>query len=171
MELRLRIPGWAEGASLEVQGTREPVEPASYAAIRRVWSPGMTLRLRLPMDVRLVASHPRVQANTGRAAIARGPLIYCIEAADHPESNVDALVLGPNSNLQARDEPDLLGGLTTIRGSAGVAVQNQSDELYGRFGGARPELTGTTPLTAIPYYAWANRSPGAMRVWIPYVDH
>ncbi|MDE2768306.1 MAG: glycoside hydrolase family 127 protein [Chloroflexota bacterium] len=171
VELRLRIPGWAEGASLEVQGAREAVEPGSYASIRRVWSAGTTLRLRLPMDVRLVASHPRVQANTGRVAIARGPVIYCIEAADHPESNVDALVLGPDSNLRAHDEPDLLGGLTTIRGLAGVAVQNQSDELYGRFGGAKPELTGTTSLTAIPYYAWANRTPGAMRVWIPYVDH
>ena len=123
------------------------------------------------MDVRLVASHPRVQANTGRAAIARGPLIYCIEAADHPESSLDTLVLGPDSELEARDEPDLLGGLTTIRGSAGVVVQDRSDELYARFDGGKPELTGSTALTAIPYFAWANRAPGAMRVWIPYVDH
>ena len=171
VELRLRIPSWAEGANLDVQGAREAVQPGSYAAIRRVWSVGTTVRLRLPMDVRLVASHPRVQANTGRAAIARGPLIYCIEAADHPESNVDALVLGPDSNLRAHDEPNLLGGLTTIRGSAGVAVQDQSDELYTRFDGGKPKLTGSTPLTAIPYFAWANRTPGAMRVWIPYLDN
>lgn len=170
-ELRLRIPSWADGASLEVEEAREAVEPGSYVGIRRVWSAGTTVRLRLPMDVRLVASHPRVQANTGRTAIARGPLIYCIEAADHPESNVDALVLGPDSNLCARDEPDLLGGLTTIRGSAGVAVRNQSDELYARFDGGKPKLTSSTPLIAIPYFAWANRAPGAMRVWIPYVDH
>ena len=171
MELRLRIPSWADGASLEVDGSREAVQPGSYTAMRRVWSAGTTVRLRLPMDVRLVASHPRVQANTGRVAIARGPLIYCIEAADHPESSVDALVLGPGSDLQARDAPDLLGGLTTIRGSAGVAVQNQSDALYARFDGGKPRLTGSTPLTAIPYFAWANRTPGAMRVWIRYVDN
>ena len=147
------------------------VEPGSYTAIQRVWSVGTTVRLRLPMDVRLIASHPRVQANTGRVAIARGPLIYCIEAADHPESTVDALVLGPASDLQARDEPDLLGGLTTIRGTAGVATQNRSDALYSRFDGGKPKPTGSTPLTAIPYFAWANRVPGAMRVWIPYVDN
>lgn len=170
-ELRLRIPSWVNGASLEVEGSREAVQPGSYTAIRRVWSAQTTVRLRLPMDVRLVASHPRVQANTGRTAIARGPLIYCIEAADHPESNVDALVLGPDSNLRARAEPDLLGGLTTINGSAGVAVQNRSDELYARFNGGKPKLTGSTRLTAIPYFAWANRTPGAMRVWIPYVDY
>ena len=171
VELRVRIPSWAEGASLEVDGAGEAVESGAYAVIRRVWPAGTSVRLRLPMDVRLVASHPRVQANTGRAAIARGPLIYCIEAADHPEANVDALVLGPDSDLRARDEPDLLGGLTTIRGSVGVAVQNETDELYTRFDGGRPALTGSTALTAIPYFAWANRAPGAMRVWIPYVDN
>lgn len=170
VELRLRIPSWAEGASLEVDGTGKAAEAGAYAVIRRVWLAGTSVRLRLPMDVRLVASHPRVQANTGRVAIARGPLIYCIEAADHPESNVDALVLGPDSALHADEEPDLLGGLTAIRGSAGVAVPNQSDELYARFDGGGPELAGSTPLTAIPYFAWANRAPGAMRVWIPYVD-
>ncbi len=170
VELRLRIPSWAEGASLEVDGSCEALKPGTYAAIRRVFSTGTTVCLRLPMDVRLIASHPRVQANTGRVAIARGPLIYCIEAADHPESTVDALLLGPASDLQARDEPDLLGGLTTIRGTAGVAMQNRSDGLYSRFEGGRPRLTGSTPLTAIPYFAWANRTPGAMRVWIPYVD-
>ena len=171
VELRLRIPSWAEGASLEVDGAGVVVEAGAYAVIRRVWSAGTSMRLRLPMDVRLVASHPRVQANNGRVAIARGPLIYCIEAADHSESSVGALVLGPDSDLRARDEPDFLGGLTTIRGSAGVALQNETDELYARFDGGRPALTGSTALTAIPYFAWANRAPGAMRVWIPYVDN
>ena len=171
VELRLRIPAWAKGASLEVEEAREAVEPGSFAAIQRVWSAGTTVRLRLPMDVRLVASHPRVQANTARAAIARGPLVYCIEAADHPDSTIDALVLGPDSALRAVAQPDLLGGLTTIRGSAGVAVQRTSDELYARFEGGRPALTGSTALTAIPYFAWANRTPGAMRVWIPYADN
>ncbi len=170
VELRLRIPSWAEGASVGANGVREAVKPGSYVAIRRTWSAGTSVCLRLPMDVRLVASHPRVQANRGRAAIARGPLIYCIESADHPAANVDALVLGPDSDLQASDEPGLLGGLTTIRGSAGIAVKSESDELYSRFQGGNPAPAGSTPLTAIPYFAWANRAPGAMRVWIPYVD-
>ncbi len=170
VELRLRVPSWAEGASVEANGVRETVEAGAYAVLRRVWPAGTSVHLRLPMDVRLVASHPRVQANRGRVAIARGPLVYCIESADHPEANVDALVLGPDSDLQPSDEPGLLGGLTTIRGSAGVAVKSESDELYSRFQGGRPALTGSTALTAIPYFAWANRAPGAMRVWIPYVD-
>ena len=171
VELRLRIPSWAEGARLEVDGAGEAVGAGTYALIRRTWSAGTPVRLRLPMDVRLVASHPQVQANTGRVAIARGPLVYCIESADHPEADLNALVLTPDSELNAVDEPYVLDGLMAIRGSAGVAVQDESDELYARFDGSGPELTGSTPLTAIPYFAWANRTPGAMRVWIPYVDN
>ena len=170
-ELRLRIPAWATGATLEVDGVPQAAKAGSYVAIRRTWAPDTCVRLQLPMDVRLVASHPRVQTNTGRAAIARGPLIYCLEAVDHPEADLDTLVLGPDSGLRAGDEPDLLGGLTAIRGSAGVAVQSQSDELYQPFHGGKAAVTGSTPLTAIPYFAWANRAPGAMRVWIPYVDN
>ena len=171
VELRLRIPAWAEGASVEVDGVREAVESGSYVTLWRTWPAGTSVCLRLPMDVRLVASHPRVQANKGRTAIARGPLVYCIESADHPEVDLNALVLTPDAELHAVDEPDVLDGLTAIRGSAGVAVQDESDELYARFDGSGPELTGSTPLTAIPYFAWANRTPGAMRVWIPYVDN
>ena len=171
VELRLRIPSWAEGARLEVDGAGEAVGAGTYALIRRNWSAGTPVRLRLPMEVRLVASHPRVQANKGRVAIARGPLVYCIESVDHPEADLNALVLTPDSELNAVDEPYVLDGLMAIRGSAGVAVQDESDELYARFDGSGPELTGSTLLTAIPYFAWANRTPGAMRVWIPYVDN
>ncbi len=171
VELRVRVPAWADGASVEVDGVREAVESGSYVTIRRTWPAGTPVRLRLPMDVRLVASHPRVQANRGRVAIARGPLVYCIESADHPEVDLNALILTPDSELHAVDKPDVLDGLMAIRGSAGVAVQDESDELYARFDGSGPELAGSTPLTAIPYFAWANRTPGAMRVWIPYVDN
>ena len=171
VELRMRIPAWADGASLEVDGAQEPVEPGAYAGIRRAWSSDTTVRLRLPMEVRLVVSHPRVQANTGRAAIARGPLVYCIESADHCQVDLDSLVLRPDSELHAVEEPEVLGGLTAIRGSAGVAFQHQSDKLYARFDGRNAEVSGSTALTAIPYFAWANRAPGAMRVWIPYVDN
>ena len=112
-----------------------------------------------------------MQANTGRAAIARGPLVYCIESADHRQVDLDSLVLRPDSELRAVEEPEVLGGLTAIRGSAGVAFQHQSDKLYARFDGRKAEVSGSTALTAIPYFVWANRAPGAMRVWIPYVDN
>ena len=171
VELRLRIPGWAGGASLEVDGAPQSVEAGSYAAIRRTWAPGTSIRLRLPMEVRLVASHSRVQTNTGRAAIARGPLVYCVEAADHPEADLDSLVLRSSSDLRADFDADLLGGLTVISGQGGMVRNGQQQGLYAPFEGGASVVTGSTHLSAIPYFAWANRTPGAMRVWIPYVEH
>ena len=123
------------------------------------------------MEVRLVASHPRVQTNTGRVAIARGPLVYCVEAADHPEADLDSLVLRSSSDLRADFDADLLGGLTVISGQGGMVRNGQQQGLYAPFEGGASVVTGSTPLSAIPYFAWANRTPGAMRVWIPYVDN
>ena len=123
------------------------------------------------MEVRLVASHPRVQTNTGRVAIARGPLVYCLEAVDHPEENLDSLALSGSSDLRARFDPDLLGGMSVIGGQAEVVSSGHDDELYSTFQGGGRNVERSTSLTAIPYFAWANRTPGAMRVWIPYVEH
>ena len=123
------------------------------------------------MEVRLVASHPRVQTNTGRVAIARGPLVYCLEAVDHPKENLDSLALSASSDLRARFDPDLLGGISVIGGQAEVVSNGQHHALYSTFRGGGLNLERSTSLTAIPYFAWANRTPGAMRVWIPYVDN
>ena len=171
VELRLRIPAWATGTTLEVDGVAQDVEAGAYAAIRRTWAPGTSIRLRLPMEVRLVASHPRVQTNTGRVAIARGPLVYCLEAVDHPKANLDSLALSASSDLHARFDADLLGGISVIGGQAEVVSNGHDDELYSTFKGAGLNVERSTSLTAIPYFAWANRTPGAMRVWIPYVEH
>ena len=171
VELRLRIPAWATGTTLEVDGVAQDVAAGAYAAIRRTWAPGTLIRLRLPMEVRLVASHPRVQTNTGRVAIARGPLVYCVEAADHPEADLDSLVLRSSSDLRADFDADLLGGLTVISGQGGMVRDGQQQGLYAPFEGGASVVTGSTHLSAIPYFAWANRTPGAMRVWIPYVEH
>ena len=171
VELRLRIPAWATGTTLEVDGVAQDVAAGAYAAIRRTWAPGTLIRLRLPMEVRLVASHSRVQTNTGRVAIARGPLVYCVEAADHPEADLDSLVLRSSSDLRADFDADLLGGLTVISGQGGMVRDGQQQGLYAPFEGGASVVTGSTHLSAIPYFAWANRTPGAMRVWIPYVEN
>ena len=83
--LVLRIPAWCEGdRAVEVNGEAAdvPLSPGSYAEVRRIWRPGDTVRLSLPMPVRRVECHPRVAQNEGRVALSRGPLLYCFEEAD-----------------------------------------------------------------------------------------
>jgi uncharacterized protein len=169
--LMLRIPSWCEeGVAVEVNG--EPAEhatsPGSYVEVRRAWRRGDTVSLDLPMPVRRVESHPYVTENTGRVALVRGPILYCVEQADNPHVELRDLILA-DTNLSVRFDADLLGGTVVLDASAEVAAPDGGweDRLY-RTRSPRPSdiRRGTTTLTAVPYYAWANREPGAMRVWL-----
>ncbi|HSK84416.1 MAG TPA: hypothetical protein VK902_13620 [Rubrobacter sp.] len=120
------------------------------------------------MPVRRVECHPYVAENAGRVALTRGPLLYCIEQADNPDVDLRDLVLD-GKEPAARFEPDLLGGVIVLRAEARASAPDDGweDRLYRsmhhREGDAR---THTTWATAIPYFAWATREPGAMRVWL-----
>jgi len=172
--LALRIPGWALGRPVPsdlyhyIAGTTAPSglwindQPVrlnlshGFAWIRRYWKPGDRVRLELPMAVRRVCAQPQVAACSGKVAIERGPLLYCLSAWDNP-GDLHALLLPDNAHLDAAYRHDLLNGLSIITGPA-VAFTN----LGALDGPARKQQT----LTAIPYYAWAQRGPRAMTTWI-----
>ena len=169
--LMLRVPAWCEeGATVEVAG--EPVDleisPGSYMQIRRAWRPGDTVSLGLPMPVRRVECHPYVTENTGRVALMRGPLLYCAEQADNPGVDLRNLLL-ESKEPAVRFEPDLLGGVAVVQGEARSTAPGEGweDRLYRT---VRPreghKRTVATRVTVVPYYAWANREPGTMRVWL-----
>jgi len=110
--------------------------------------------------------------DTGRVAVQRGPLIYCLEQLDQPDrialSDV-AVDLGHKTTAQFESEfrGDLLGGIVVLR-HTGAAYEktNLGDALYFRYDGA-PLKSRRVPLTFIPYYVWANRAAAAMQVWTP----
>ena len=169
--LMLRIPGWCEeGAAVEVNGEPVDVEisPRSYIQIRRAWRPGDTITLDLPMPVRRVECHPYVAENEGRLALMRGPLLYCVEQADVHDVDLRDLVLD-GEEPTVRFAPDLLGGIVVLQAEARSAVPDAEweDRLY-RTAHPREKDTRThaTRATAVPYYAWANREPGMMRIWL-----
>jgi DUF1680 family protein len=168
--LVLRIPGWVDEVALEVNGADAAVEvrPGSYARIARTWRIGDEVRLELSMEVRRLRSNPRVLENRGHVALARGPVVYCVEEADHPEADVYQLGLARDSKFAVRHEPELLGGVAVLE-AEGVALNGDRIELYQEKPFASPSAAGKTTLRAIPYHVWANRGPGAMRVWIPEV--
>ncbi|NUW36783.1 glycoside hydrolase family 127 protein [Nonomuraea sp. SMC257] len=161
--LKLRIPAWAHGATLD----GEPVAARDgWLTVERRWVAGDVLRLRLPMPVRAHVPHPYVDAARGAVAVARGPLVYCVEQQDAPAA-VDDLVLSPadvvNANIAASEE---LPGAVVLRVPAGVAAPPPA-ELYPEFG-ARPPSSPAADVSAtlVPYFLWGNRRPEAMRVWV-----
>jgi len=168
--LFLRVPKWAEGASVTVNDEviGAPVRPGHYMEIRRQWAQGDVVRLTLPLAVRLLSSHPYVINNRDRVALVRGPLVYCVEAADHPGVDPWDLVLSTDAAWRVEREPDLLGGIMVLRTEDARARVDDGWEgqLYRSFG-TPSAATTRVPLTAIPYYVWANRDAGSMQVWLP----
>jgi uncharacterized protein len=172
--IRVRIPGWArdevvpsnlyrfieratESAALEVNGT--PVTMAldkGYVGVTRTWQRGDTLTLRLPMPVRRVLSHDKVDANRGRVALQRGPIVFAAEWPDNPGGRVRSIVLPDDATLTSEFRPDLLNGVQVINGRAvGLALDEKGTVQKHE-----------QPFMAIPYAMWANRGRGEMAVWL-----
>lgn len=163
--VRLRIPGWAQGKPvpsdlysylnpeceeivLAVNGYRWPIElDKGFARIQRIWKKGDRITVELPMPIRRVLCNEKVESNRGKVAIERGPILYCAEWVDNGGSVFD-LTIPDDSELTAFERPYMLGGITAIHGKA-FAASEEKDMLL------------------IPYYAWAHRGKGEMRVWLP----
>jgi DUF1680 family protein len=168
--LALRVPAWCGRATARINGDAVEAAPDAkgYLRLERAWRPGDAVELELPMDAGLIEPHPAIEATRGCLAIERGPLVYCLEQADQRDAPVAELAIDPTAALASRWDPDLLDGVVTVR-AAGFRVDTSSwgGRLYRPLGSAASPARQRTELTAIPYYAWANRDPGAMRVWIP----
>lgn len=159
--VRLRIPAWAQGATLNVNGEAVAVTPQQgYAVVTREWSAGDTIDLMLPLVPRRTYAHPAVRQDAGLVALEYGPLVYCVEGLDQ-RADLHALSLPRDSALDARFDPDLLGGVTVIEGAAVIDTAATADLYSGS-----PPTTRPTLLRAIPYAVWDNREPTPMRVWL-----
>ncbi len=166
--LHLRIPAWAENAQLAVNGQPVAVTPGTYAALTRTWRPGDTLFLSLPMPVQRVRAHPRVADAVGRVALQRGPLVYCLEQTDSPAADIRDIRLPASAVITTRPAPDLPGGIVALE-FAGTQASSDAlaHTLYQTDEARRAVPQASVPVTAVPYYAWANRASGRMLVWIP----
>ena len=164
LTILLRIPGWStvrpvpsdlysfaepHGASADIRINGEPIVPTpvkGFVALGRVWNDGDEIALELPMEVRRVHAHPRLVENRDKVALQRGPVVYAAEAIDNGGGVLD-LVLPRDAVVRSEFRTDLLGGLTVLRS---MAIRDDQE----------------IPLTAVPYFAWANRGQGEMAVWL-----
>jgi hypothetical protein len=167
--LRLRIPGWCRSASARVNGQEVNLTDRlkqGYIRLERLWQLGDVVTLDLSMPIEQLSAHPDIQADQGCVALQRGPLIYCLEQCDQTKP-LHRLALPSTAALTGQLEPDLLGGVVVLRGTAAVLDNTDWKETLYR---PHPPATQPAPITAIPYYAWGNREAGAMRVWMPRVE-
>jgi DUF1680 family protein len=166
VSLLLRVPAWADGATLAVNGKPAAAPAGRYAEVRRAWTAGDVVELTLPMKPRLVQAHPLVEEARNQTAVQRGPVVYCLESPDLPKGVkvMDVAVRG-GTDLRPRFDRALLGGVAVLEGKAeAVAEPTWSGELYRELPKADTRSVG---LRLIPYYAWGNRGPSEMTVWMP----
>lgn len=173
--IKLRIPGWSQNQPLpgdlytyfdksnkkiSAQLNGENVEMKvenGYLTIQNHWKKGDEIKLNLPMEICLVESHEKVEDNTNRLAIERGPLVYCVEGVDN-KGGVFNLLMPEFAPINTQWRHDLLGGINIIRADVpSFIVKDNWEEVK----------TKSHKLVAIPYYAWSHRGVGEMAVWLP----
>ena len=164
--LALRIPDWCTDARVS---DPTAVIADGYAHLERTWQVGDRVELVMAMPPRLVTAHPRVDAVRGTAALTRGPIVYCLEHADLPEPLTgvvfEDLQLDAAAPIAVVHDghpiaPVALAATVTVRTAATAALYQPIEQ-------ATPPATVTATVLVVPYYLWANRGPGPMRVWIP----
>lgn len=163
-DVNLRIPGWCKGATAKLNGQAIDATPGEngYVRINRQWRRDDTVLLDLPMPIMRIAANPKVAADVGRVALQRGPIVYCLEAVDNGGSVRD-IALPREAKLEAGFEPELLGGVTVLRGKALRRKPVEWSDLLYQSLPSDEEIS----IVAVPYYAWNNREPGEMVVWLP----
>jgi DUF1680 family protein len=175
--LRVRIPGWAQqkpvpGDLYTFTATRTlPVRISingkiqsfttekGYAVLKRNWKKGDKVIVDLPMETEKVMANAQIKDDVNRFAFQRGPVVYCLEGPDNKDSLVQNIVVDRSAKTESHYVPNLLNGVEVInvKGESG-RIQPGTDKI----------IETEQNVTAIPYYAWANRGPSEMTVWIPY---
>lgn len=173
--MKLRIPGWVRNQvvpsdlytytdgkrlsyQVKVNGELQKAELGAdgYFTVTRQWKKGDKVELHFDMEPRVVKANARVEADRGRVAVERGPLVYCAEWPDN-DFDVLSVLLNRQPSFTVTEKPDLLYGLNQIQ----TPAQTLKYDAEGRL--SVQDVT----LTLIPYYAWAHRGSGRMAVWLP----
>ncbi len=164
--IALRIPEWSSAFTPTVicEGKYETRVEAGYWYVTFYGQTKATLHPGFAMEPQFYRANSRVRESFGRQALVCGPLVYCLEEQDNGKG-LHTLVAEPEAASRARQT-----SLFFINEDAvgyeipGWRKEPEDTGLYIK--ASRKEEWEPVTLHFIPYYAWANREEGEMRVWI-----
>ncbi len=161
--LALHVPGYLNSADFQVLCNGQPADGVvemGYYYLDRTWSHGDTVELSFPLKPRRVYGTVRCLDTVGKAALERGPIVYCFEETDNGPQ-LQALLLRRDAAIEESLETgSVLAGTVTL--AVDGLREADSDILYD----VKPPTRSTARLKAVPYYLWGNRGLGQMRVWL-----
>lgn len=168
--VRVRIPGWAQNAVITVNGkpaANAPM-PGEYLYMKRKWTAGDVIELNFPMPPRLMQAHPKAEQLRNQVAVMRGPVLYCLESVDLPETiDLNNVYVPGDIALEPMPASDLPYGIQVLEGEALHRPEaSWENQLYRPM---TPSVLEPLPVRMIPYFAWNNRGAAAMSVWLPVV--
>lgn len=165
--IKPRIPSWAEGASVKLNGKKldMALPTGSYADISRAWKKGDVLELNFPMEVNLMTGDSRIESTRGQVAVKRGPVVYCLESNDIPAGvDIANIKLPLDARWQAEYRPGLLSGVTVLATEA--VVEEAAGSGFGPYRAVGDMKSKKVRIEMIPYFAWNNRAEPEMTVWL-----
>ena len=158
--LSLRIPDWCGKFTLAVNGERVATKAkGGWVSLKRAWKPGDEVALDLAMPVRVLRANDSVEADAGRIALQRGPLVYAFESVDNGPG-LHRLSIPAKQDFRLVAAKGLPKGTVAIAGEV-FETTRPGDALYSD---AAPR-TRRRRFVAIPYALWQNRGPAEMQVW------
>ncbi len=161
-KLGIRIPGWSRANFTLVVDGAEQTRPVQNGFIYLDITGDLTVELTLDFSIRELQANPAVASDAGQVAIQRGPMVYCAEQADN-SADLWNYRVAADADLSYHFDADLLNGVGEITAKAAVRKTSATTDLYADY---QPTTWQPTDLTLVPYYAWANRADGQMRVWL-----
>ena len=171
--LHLRVPAWCERWHVAVNGEHawqsmnsEPLMADGYIHLAREWNPGDVIEYSMEMPIQVIWAHPAVRDLQGRVALKRGPLVYCLEGVDHAGIPLDRITIDPRdvpNEFKVEQDGNLLGGISLLRGRGTIEDEGGWESVLYR---NQAPSSKSVEIAAIPYYAWANRERGEMRIWL-----
>lgn len=168
--LALRLPEWCSAPQASLNGEPMNCEPRKgYLHIRRTWRQGDLVKLSLPMQVRRVYGHPQLRNLASKVAIQRGPLIYCLEEADNG-TELHNVWLHADSRFSLIEGTGLLKGKILLQANGARLQHTHSEETALYQYDKVPGQLEPQQLTFIPWFSWANRGEGEMRIWVNELD-
>lgn len=157
-----RIPRWCEKYSVKVNG-----ETANGSLDKGYYyltvSDNDKVVLDFDMPVTLVEADPRVDANAGRVAVMRGPVVYCLERVNNELAFEgarlsDVRIAADGEYICTENEAY---GVPTISTVGECRIPNDDQSLY-----AKTYKREKIKVNLIPYFAFANSGESDMRIWL-----